>query len=286
MSVSPAPPGTVHSAMDDSALGAYRRDGFVVLRGLLGEAELAMLRAASDRVLADAVRYGRELDAQRPVELRADHGFHDWDEIDDRFFLYARDSEGRRVWRRAEQMWRRDVAFRAIAANPRIVAAVERAVGAPVLPGNDSMVVKMPGAGAAVPWHRDPPGVELIRRAGDASADFVTDVYVDQSTRENGCVWALPGSHRHTEDVEPESYDRPDAVALEAQPGDVVLHSTGVLHGSPPNRSASMRRTFYVHYGSREELQVGWWKRDAAWLEERAAWFATMREERRALGLD
>jgi hypothetical protein len=272
--------------MDGVALAAYRRDGFLLLRGLLSESELDLLRAASDRVLAEAVHYGRELDAIRPPVLHSDHGFYEWDEIDERKFLYARDGEGRRIWRRAEGMWDRDAAFRVLTANPRLVDAVSRALGADAVPANDSMVVKMPGAGAAVPWHRDPPGIALIERLGDASSDFITDIYVDASTRDNGCVYGLPGSHRHTETVDPERWDLAGAVALEAQPGDVLLHSTGLLHGSPPNRSTAMRRTFYVHYGSAEELERGFWKRDTAWIAERAAYFASMRDERRGLGLD
>jgi len=286
MSVSAAPPGAVHHTMDDAALSAYRRDGFLVLRGLLRPREVAMLRTASDLVLAEAVQYGRELDARHPIALRSDHGFYEWDEIDDRQFLYARDGEGRRVWRRAERMWSRDAAFRVITANPRVVAAVERAAGAPVLPAHDSMVVKMPGAGATVPWHRDPPGRALIERLGDASGDFITDVYVDPSTVGNGCVWGIPGSHRCTDEVDPDDFGRADAVPLQAEPGDVVLHSTGVLHGSPANRSTAMRRTFYIHYGTRDTLMHGFWQRDAGWIEEQAAAFARMAEERRALGID
>jgi hypothetical protein len=279
-------PAAEYTEVTDAALAAYRRDGFLVLRGVVHGAELEALRSASDRVMAEAVAYGRELDARAPARLQTDHGFYEWDEIDERQFLYARDAQGRRVWRRAQAMWPRDPAFRGVTANPRLVAAAERLAGVAVLPAHESMVVKMPGAGAAIPWHRDPPGRALIEQLGDASSDFICDVYVDASTRDNGCVWGLPGSHRTAEEADSLDFDRPDAVALEAEPGDVAFHSTGVVHGSPGNASGALRRTFYVHYSGAEALHTGFWKRDWDWIEAQREAFASMQAERAARGWD
>lgn len=284
--VGAAVPAREFTEVDDAALAAYKRDGFLMLRGVLGGAELDALRLASDRVMAEAIQYGRDLDARTPVSLETDHGFYEWEEIDERQFLYARDAEGRRVWRRAEQMWSRDVVYRTVTANPRVIAAAERLAGDSLLPANDSMVVKMPGAGAAVPWHRDPPGRALIERIGDASGDFVCDVYVDASTPENGCVWGLPGSHRTLDDVEPLDFPQPGAVALEAQPGDIAFHSTGVLHGSPANASGGLRRTFYIHFGTVDALRTGFWQRSPDWIEERRHYLASMQRERVERGWD
>lgn len=254
--------------LTDDQIEQYRKNGVLHLPGFIAGAELAALRAASDRVMEEAIAYGRELDQDHPIQLKDDHGFAEWEELDDRKFLYGRGKDGERVWRRAEEMWQRDVAFRNVTANPDLLRAVEQVLGQSVVPSNDSMVVKMPGAGAAVPWHRDPNGNFLIERDGDACSDFTCDIYLDPSTKENGALWAIPGSHRGGWDnLEELDFNIPEAVLLEAQPGDILFHSTGVLHGSPPNRSGGLRRTFYVHYRPPSVLAGEWWNRPAEWIE-------------------
>ena len=274
--------------VSDAEVAAFRRDGFLVIRGLIGGPELDALRQAAGRVMEQAVTRGRELDEQEPVAVTADHGFWDTTAADPAGFLYGRDPAGRRVWRRAEALHTRDRAFRATTANPAIIHAVERVHGAPVLPGNDALVVKMPGAGAAVPWHRDPSGEKLLVERGDASSDFTCDIYLDESTVDNGCLYAIAGSHRSpapgpVAQVSDElDFTRPDAVALEAAPGDVLLHSTGVLHGSPANAGRSLRRTFYIHYQLPSVIKQVW-GRDDAWISARSEQLAAWATERDAV---
>lgn len=268
--------------ISDDEIARYRRDGFLHLPGLFSGEELDQLRAAADRLMDEAVVYGQDLDRTRgPIALHDDHGFTEWDEMDERRFLYARGSEGERVFRRAEGIWDRDPIFRIASANPLLVNAAHQVVGRPLVGANDSMVVKMPGAGAAVPWHRDPVGKELIAEVGDASSDFTCDIYLDESTAANGALRAIPGSHRGGyDDLHPLDFDHPDAVVVEAQPGDVLFHSTGVLHGSPTNASGGMRRTFYVHFRPLEVLGKGFWDRPQEWIESRLAMTRRLREER------
>jgi hypothetical protein len=265
----------------------YRRDGFLVVPGVVTGDELRRLQEAADRVLAEAVAHGQELDRVAPVKLNADDGFYDW-QPDDAGFLYARGAQGERVFRRAELMWGRDPIFRAVTAHPGVLAVNRAVKGADAVPANDAMVVKMPSAGAAVPWHRDPPGPPLIESEGDASCDFTCDIYLDASTVDNGCVWALPGSHRKGGPADPEDpYDFtvPGAVACQAQPGDMLIHSTGVLHGSPVNQSGALRRTFYVLYVTPEDLQRGFWDQSTEWIEGQARFLAEASAERAALAL-
>lgn len=267
--------------LTDGQITRFRRDGVLRLRNVLADEELQRLRAATERVQREAVAYGRKLDARAPIELEDDHGFTEWDELDEHGFLYARGPDGQRVWRRAEGMWDRDPIFRITTAHPEILAAVEQLLESEALPSNDSMVVKMPAAGAAVPWHRDPPGELALEQGRDASYDFTCDVYLDRSTVDNGCLWALPGSHTGGwDDLDPLDFDVPEAVPLEAEPGDVLLHSTGVLHGSPPNTSSDTRRTFYIHYRTREELSRGHWKRSAGWMEGQRDFLRRITRER------
>lgn len=274
--------------LDEDQVASYERNGFLAIRGVFHGDELRRLREAAERVVADAAQYGRELD-ERGVELvlTEDHGFADWGQLDERQYLYARNPAGERVFRRAERLWRHDPIFRLATANPSLLNAVAQVLKKPFVPVHDTLVVKMPGAGAAVPWHRDPSGEDLIRDVGDASSDFTCDVYLDPSTVDNGCLWALPGSHRGepAEVADVLDFDVPGAVPLEAEPGDVVLHSTGLLHGSPRNTGAETRRTFYVHYRPPEVLGHGFWDRPQSWIDEHVGYLQAFRDERAGSGL-
>jgi phytanoyl-CoA hydroxylase len=252
-----------------AAVARYLRDGFLLVPGLFSGVELDRLRAAADRVMDEAIAYGQTLDERGLLDLQQPHGFYETQDFDERQFLYGLDAAGRRIWRRAEGMLRRDHAFLLAAAHPRLLDLVRAVKGAAdVVPGNDSMVVKMPGAGAAVPWHRDPPGERALAEGRQAAQDFTCDIYLDASTVENGCLWAVPGSHLGGPvPNDPLGFPVSGAVPLEAQPGDVLLHSTGVMHGSPTNRSSALRRTFYLHYATPAELLGGWW----SWTPERLA---------------
>lgn len=270
--------------LSQDQIDRYRRDGFLHIPGVYSGRELEALRAAADRLVEEASAYGRELDATRgPIVLHDDHGFTELGELDDRKFLYGRGRDGERLFRRAEGMWQRDAIYRIATMNPLLLNAVYQIVERPVVGANDSMVVKMPGAGAAVPWHRDPTGKDLIAEFGDACSDFTCDIYLDASTEENGALYGLPGSHRGGwDDIDPLDFDIPDAVLLEAQPGDVMFHSLGVLHGSPKNTSASIRRTFYVHFRPPDAFGSGFWDRPAEWIAERRKVTAEMHADRTA----
>ena len=85
---------------------------------------------------------------------------------------------------------------------------------------------------------------------------------VSSSTRANGCVRVIPGSHRlglqqHSprrdadtllNPVDPAVLDPDRAVDLELDPGDVSVHHPLLLHGSQPNGSAHWRRGGSIQY--------------------------------------
>lgn len=271
--------------LSQTQVEAYRRDGVLVVKGLLAGEELDALRRAADEVTEQAVVHGKVMDDKfGPIDLKDDHGFSEWQEFDENMFLYARGLDGERLFRRAEGMFNRGRVFGLVSAHPRLRSIVETLFGERVVAANDSLVVKMPGAGAAVPWHRDPTGDKLIRDVGDASGDFTCDVYIDRSTVENGCVWAIPGSHTKAGMPDPEpdplDFDTPGAIPLEAEPGDLLLHSTGVLHGSPKNTSNQIRRTLYLHYQTPAQLLTGFWQRPQEWIDERVALYESLVEAR------
>ncbi|MBA2480711.1 MAG: phytanoyl-CoA dioxygenase family protein, partial [Planctomycetes bacterium] len=149
--------------------------------------------------------------------------------------------------------------------------------------------------GAAVPWHQDPPYGDPARTTTFAVPSFTTDIYIDRSTLENGCVWAIPGHHLvghvplHGRDQD-DLFAHPQAVPIEMEPGDVLFHAVSTPHGSPVNRSRDVRRTFYVHNLCEDVRQDaylrGWAERFGGWDDARHERLAGMIRERAQLGLE
>jgi ectoine hydroxylase-related dioxygenase (phytanoyl-CoA dioxygenase family) len=221
----------------DEQIGQFHRDGVVTLRGVFDREQVRALQRAADEVTAEAV-------AGRGVG----HGY--------------REVDGRRQYYRTDgALWDRHAAFRMATVNPLLLSAVGQSLGHPFMPINDSLVVKLPRSGVAIRWHQDPPyeGPEGLPDTFEIP-NFDCDIYLDEATIENGCLFGLAGYHLagHVEVerfAEEELYERPDAVPLPMQPGDVLLHAISAPHGSRANDSETLRRVFYVHFMARETLE-------------------------------
>jgi len=95
-------------------------------------------------------------------------------------------------------------------------------------------------------------------------------IALDRATQENGCLWVMPGSHRHgilweqhwhadrRFDCAQESVDFPytddQAVPVEVEAGSVVFFNGYLLHRSLPNRApeGTYRRSLVNHFMSCE----------------------------------
>ncbi len=231
-------------------LDFFHANGYLIMRGLISGRELELLQAAAGRVVEEGIgRVGE-----------ADH-------------RYAKGPDGREVYWRSERMWERDEVFQAVTVNPDLLENIGQCVGQAFYPWNDSLVVKLPNAGAAVAWHQDPPYRNADRETTFAVPNFTTDVYLDHSGPDNGCVYAIPGYHL-VGHVDMRSHSEVDlfarAVPLEMEPGDVLFHCLSTPHGSAANLSSSTRRVFYVHYLAEEVYQDGYALE--AWAKEKPGW--------------
>lgn len=233
----------MEAVLNQDDIDRFHRDGFLRVRGVFHGAELEMLRAAADEV----VRAGL-------------------DEADDHH-LYAK-VDGKKVYFRSERMWQRSEVFKAATVNPWLLAAIGQCTGEPFMPVNDSFVCKTPRSPVPIYWHQDPPYNDPEAwPLTQGVPNFDTDIYLDRSTLENGCVWGIPGHHLvgHV-GLEGKSqrqlFEDCGAVPIEMEPGDVLFHSISAPHGSAANRTDSIRRIFYVHYMARyiAENVYGYWK--------------------------
>lgn len=108
--------------------------------------------------------------------------------------------------------------------------------------------------GTKLPWHQDA-WTDL-----DRQPIITVWTALDPATKENGCVEAIPGSHRGglvnpedgsgflTEEQAKELCTPDKTVYLELAPGEVVLLHNWLLHSSDVNRTPVSRRGFSVCY--------------------------------------
>ena len=157
-------------------------------------------------------------------------------------------------------------------------------------------MIKLPEIGAAVAWHQDPPYHRPSRSSTFPTPNFTTDIYLDDSDEENGCVYAIPGIHLEghidlTTRTDAEWFASEEAGPIVMEPGDVLFHALSTPHGSEANISDRIRRVFYIHYLCEEVYQDGyaseaWAKDKPGWSIERHRALEEMFAARTSLGLE
>lgn len=115
-------------------------------------------------------------------------------------------------------------------------------------------------------WHQDEAHIPTRDRS-------LTAVWIalDDATVENGCLWVIPGSHRHgvifptraqddsrfdcTDEAYEFGYSEGDAMPIELPAGSALVFDGYLLHRSLPNSGKDgMRRALVNHYMSAESL--------------------------------
>eukprot|EP00928_Gymnodinium_smaydae_P040121 TRINITY_DN27263_c0_g5_i1.p1 TRINITY_DN27263_c0_g5~~TRINITY_DN27263_c0_g5_i1.p1 ORF type:complete len:278 (-),score=24.30 TRINITY_DN27263_c0_g5_i1:102-935(-) len=135
---------------------------------------------------------------------------------------------------------------------------------------------KLPGSGRAVPFHQDGQYWPI-----EPLETVTVWVALDDSDRENGGLWYVPGSHKkgylnHVREERDDSAisfvldpnllsDLPDPEPAEIPAGGVSLHDPVVLHGSKVNRSTRRRAGVAIHYMPSR----CWFRRDIQTLGEK-----------------
>lgn len=144
-------------------------------------------------------------------------------------------------------------------AHPDLLKLTEAINGPDFVPFTEGLFIKDPGVGAAVSWHQD----------GDTHWDhpeFDQDIHgfnfmgqVYGSTAVNG-VWVIPGSHKVgranlTKMVKDVGSERlPDALPIVCNPGDVVINSRQIVHGSFANTGFEPRLS--INFGFHKRSSV------------------------------
>ena len=212
----------------------YQRDGFVVPQWRLPDTRVATMREALEELL-------RRNPGVRPEKLVSAHV--------ERAGQGADNGEGVR-----------GVAdFLNLARDPDIVDLVASLIGDDVILWGAHVFCKPAGDGFETPWHQD--GHYWPIRP---LATCTVWVALEPSTRANGCLRVIPGSHRdrhlhpHLHEDRNDltlqqrmaegSFDAADAVDIELQPGQMSLHDVYMIHGAAANTSAQRRTGVALRY--------------------------------------
>lgn len=251
-------------ALTPAGLAAYRRDGFLVLRGWWPPSVVATLLAATDAVLADVEPVAASLRA-----AAGGAGVFTTDEqqrADDRYFLDSAtrvlpflEPGGAAVNKVGHNLHALVPAFRAVSLGDARLRALAASLGfqRPVVP-QSMLILKAAGVGGEVRPHVD--GAFL-----HTSPQTVLGLWwpLQAATLANGCLWGVPGSHALGRPVRRfvragasgTAFDPADAapldvagaVPLEMAPGDLLLIHAEVVHFSHANASPLGRAAYSVH---------------------------------------
>lgn len=236
----------------------FHANGFLIMRGVFQGEELTLLREAAEAVAAQGIAREGDLSDHR----------------------YAPGPDGKEVYWRSEKMWQRGAIFQAVTVHPDLLENIGQCIGQGFYPWNDSLVVKLARVGAEVPWHQDPPYNDPQRLSTYPVPNFTTDIYLDHSGPDNGCVYAIPGHHLvgHV-DLKSRSAEQLfqdcGAVPVEMEAGDVLFHCLSTPHGSRANLSDTPRRIFYIHFLADEVYHEGYGA--APWAASKPGWGETRR---------
>src|ERR1700761_8891808 len=154
-----------------------------------------------------------------------------------------------------------------IAAHPRVLDAVEGAIGPNILVWGSDWFVKFPRDAAFISWHQD--GAYWGLKPPKVTTAWIA---LSPSTLERGCMQVMPGTQK-TQLPQGETYakdnalsrgqeiavdvDESKAVALILEPGQMSLHHIGIAHGSRANGANYARIGIAVRYIAPEVVQQG-----------------------------
>lgn len=218
--------------LSDKDVADYHRDGFVILRQLFDGAEIALLRRTA---LAD-----RELDK---------HSFSRADGEGGAVRLSVWNHPGNNI-------------YGMYARCRRLVDSAEKLLAGEVYHYHSKMILKDPKVGGAWTWHQD--YGYWYHFAVLYPLLTSVSIAVDPSTKTNGCLQVIKGSHLmgridHTlsgeqagADMERvnEALKRLELVYCEMEPGDAMFFDCNLLHRSDQNRSDQPRWSLICCYNA------------------------------------
>jgi ectoine hydroxylase-related dioxygenase (phytanoyl-CoA dioxygenase family) len=222
--------------LTDEQADFYEENGYLAGVRMLDAAQVERLRAELKELM-------------NPLHTRRDlwYEFHSNESTDPARVLFH-----------ALGAWRIAPGFHDLLWNPRFTVAASQLLGGAVRFWHDQLFCKPARHGGVVAWHQD---YSYWTRTTPL-AHLTCWIGLDDSTRENGCVHYVPGSHRWPDlpvtglagdmdaiqsvlSEEQKELFRPVAVELKA--GECSFHHPRTIHGSYANTTERPRRATVVN---------------------------------------
>jgi ectoine hydroxylase-related dioxygenase (phytanoyl-CoA dioxygenase family) len=222
--------------LTDEQLEHYRLHGYVAGVRVLNEQQVAALREDLAGLM-DPAHPGHNL-------------FYEF---------HSNESTDRsRVLFHALGAWRISPAFHDLLWNPAFTVPAAQLLEGPVRFWHDQLFCKPARHGGVVAWHQD---FSYWTRT-QPMAHLTCWIGLDDSTRENGCLHYIPGSHRWDllpitglagdmdairQVLSPAQWDAFRPVAIELRCGEAAFHHPLLVHGSYENRTDRPRRAAVIN---------------------------------------
>lgn len=244
-------------ALNETQLQQYERDGFIVLEDWFDQSTVQELSRAADDLLNQVgpIIYGNpRIQVDQIGETTRVRQVYPVIDISDTFARLAQDAR---------------------LLDPFTSLFNDR----PVL-FEDKLNYKYPSGGSPFPMHQD------YSYWQDYSARLTTAmIYIDQATKENGCLEVVPGWHQKgllpiekvkvgqsvDHYVSTKTLDPSLARAVPGRAGTMILFSCFTPHASAPNRSSYPRRAILFTYNPAKDGS-GYEATSGAHLERIRAW--------------
>jgi len=216
----------------------FEENGYVIIRGVV---EPGLIRDL-DRELSEM---------QGKVESRQLRGMH----------LFEDEEKARVVFNPYDY----SPALRSIVGRDDLIELAKALIGGPVQLHHSKLMVKPAKRGTEQPWHQD-----FFYWQGKEQRQVAGFLCIDPSTKENGCLQVIPGTHKnglreHHKEFheitgerhwvcEVKDKELQEIQYFEGEPGDMIFFSSMVLHASDPNKSENSRRAVIFEYDLKDNL--------------------------------
>lgn len=141
-----------------------------------------------------------------------------------------------------------------------VLDVVESLIGPDIALWSSHFICKPKGDGRRVPWHEDS---AYWRHQLEPMQVVTLWLAIDASTPENGAMFVIPRTHDNgysdyeavdgtlnvfATEIKREQRPEERAVPCILQPNEASLHDAKLMHGSPPNHSATRRCGYTMRY--------------------------------------
>jgi len=235
---------TAAPTLDLDAIGRYRRDGYLVVPGVMDADHVEACLTALTALAADpTIASGQRNDSGAFIALEPDAD-------------PAATADRADLIRKFGNFTDTSPALLRAAMSSRLHAVLDALMGQGRVLLQEMALVKPPKISGDKPWHQD----AAYFRGSDPHLMFGVWIALDPATRENGCMEVIPGSHLRgpaphvpAEDINlctirPDLVRLDERVALPMDPGDVLIFHSLIHHYTAANRSNRRRRALQFHY--------------------------------------